>query len=188
MMKSIEDALLSWVKISTALDDEHAFFSDQKVPRPNGPYVTLRVISTKQMGLQDEKTYDYDAARPLGQEIGITLTALRSVHVSVQVWQTPTTHVSELTAVDIATRLQLGLRRPSVVTVLDGAGIAVFDVGDVRNLPALLDANFEGRAQFDLGFLANVDQVTDFIGYIASIVGTISIDRSADIDYTVTES
>lgn len=150
-MNDVEDALRAWVKASTGFDNEHVFFSDQKVPRPSGPYVTIRLGSVGMLGAVDPIEVKDAASPTAGAEIELQVRALREVSVGIQVWNAPAVAVSPaLTAVGIASKIQVGLSLPSVRDAFAVACVSVIDMGSIQNLSSLLGTDFDGRSSFDV--------------------------------------
>jgi hypothetical protein len=68
-------------------------------------------------------------------------------------------------AQQLAITLNNSLGKPSVVATLRAAGIAVSDEGDIQNLTAFLDTQFEARFAFDVSLLV-VASANDTLGSI----------------------
>lgn len=175
---AVENALRTWVKTASGLDDAHVYFNDQKIERPVGPYVTIKLDSLIPQGAVDSLTTNFDDTRDPGVEVEQRVDALREAVVSIQVWQSPT-------PVQLATTIQVGMRLPSVQDALDEAGVCPFSTNTVQNLARLLGTAFDGRAAFDAHFYIT-GSLSEFTGYITAVNGEIEIsdsDRTTDVDY-----
>lgn len=175
--EDVENALRAWVKTTSGLDDAHVFWADQHVEYPSGPFITLRITGTTQVGeLSDVQTIYHSDGAP-GQEIEKRVVDTEELTLSIQVWGAPVVSSSgKPSAVALAAQVRTGLSLPSVRQALDDAGMSVHDTGSVQNLGTLLDTEFEGRAQFDAkayyaltaseftGYISSIDLVTDFGG------------------------
>jgi hypothetical protein len=54
---------------------------------------------------------------------------------------------------------------------LNVAGLAPYDLGNIRRVDAIVETGFEGRAVLDVRMYA-VDQQSEGVGYIAEVTGT----------------
>lgn len=167
---AVEDALLAWVKIASGLDDEHAFFANQKVQRPSGTYVTVHVTSVRTLGTNDGLETNYDAGRPAGSEIELQVVGQREVAASIQVYNAATT--GSASAIELIAKIQLAATLPSVQEVLDAAGVSLFDFGDARDLSALLGTAFDGRAVLSVRTYVRLT-LSEFTAWIERLQGTV---------------
>lgn len=166
---AVEDALLAWVKLASGLDAEHAFFSNQKVQRPSGPYVTVHITSVRALGTSDGLETNYDAGRATGSEIELQVTGQREVAASIQAYNCSTTGSSS--AIELIAKIQLAATLPSVQDALEAGGVALFDFGDARDLSALLGTDFDGRAVLDVRTYVRLT-ISEFTTWIERLEGT----------------
>lgn len=162
-LEAREQAIRAWVKTASGLTDESVFFSNQKVERPASAYVTIRLGDLVPLGAVDPVTENYDADRDPGVEIEQVVEGTRSLGVSIQVFNGAV--AGALSAMNVAKKLQLGIRLPSVRDALNTAGMSPYQIGGVRNLAALLGTAFDGRAQLDVSFYVH-ETVSEFTTYI----------------------
>lgn len=168
-IQAVENAIRTWVRSGTGLDDAHVFFNDQPIPRPLGPYVTVRFTDDTQLGMVDTST-NFDETRDPGVEIEVKASTDQELNASIQVWQAPTvtpTNASDAppSAIAIALRLTKAAWLPSISGALSEAGVSLIDTGTIHNLSRLLGAQWEGRAAFDAKFYFR-DSISEFTTFI----------------------
>ncbi len=180
----IEDALRTWVKSSTGLDDDHVIWSDQTGKRPTNAYATLRIGALVPIGSVDEVAMITDLGQSAGREIELKVTGSRRFNVSVQLF-TPAT-VSGSSALALLANVQLALGLPTVRQSLADAGITPFDSGAPQNVSALSGTKFEGRSTLEVGFytLATASEYTGFIEHCTpeNYMGPPDLGTRDDID------
>lgn len=187
-IKELEDAFRThWLLPVSGLAAGRVFFEHQKYNRPaTGAYLTIRFASLAPRGV-DATVNTFDPVGPAGQELIQTTTGRRDLRVSVQVWQAPTTSREDAnpSAFDLASRLNTGIGRPRIRRRLVKSGIGIMSVGTVRDLSAVLGADFEGRAQFEiLAYVKTVD--IDRETFIEKVSGTVTIDNQ-DVPFDAVE-
>lgn len=152
-IKTLEDSLRGdWVVPVSGLSGDRVFFEHQKYKRPaTGAYVTILFVSLTPRGV-DAVVNEFDPDAAAGEEILQTVVGRRMLLARVQVWQAPTTSRDDNvpSAMELASKLNTGLGRPSVIRKLNRAVIGVLDIGGIRNLSTALGADFDGRAAFDV--------------------------------------
>lgn len=105
---------------------------------------------------------------------GVTLQTygVREMVVSVEIFTDKLTGAG--TARDLLSQAQMGLSRQSVLDNLSAAGLAVVGDSGLRDLSALVETAFEGRAQMDVTFGLSA-QVADRIMSIDGVTLTDEI-------------
>ena len=86
----LKSALRAWVRKGSGLDDKQIVWAEQDAMRLAVPFITMRLGDLVPLGATDELTNDYDAARPAGQEVEVTVNGRRSSSLSVQPFPQPT--------------------------------------------------------------------------------------------------
>lgn len=168
----LETAFVNWVKASTGLAGAAVRLSDQNAPSAfPGPSAVVKVGDSHSLGV-DEVTHDYDAGRPLGQEIVFSTKGIREVTVSVSFF-TPTT-TGNATARAMATQAQDALSLPSQRAALNQAGIGILDLGDVRWVPVVDSGVWYGQAVLELRCVLR-QTATEATGYIQTVESTTTI-------------
>lgn len=162
-----ETAIHGVIVQASGLSAQNVFWASQTadVNKPAGQHTTLQFISEIGVGLNSENILTYDENQPNGQEIGHAHVVIRELVLSLQVIGGTT--VGDGSARDIATKIQRRLKLPTVREPLSAVGLSLFDYGVVQSLPAILDADFEARAVFELRFYLREIE-TERTGYIAS--------------------
>lgn len=152
---TIRTALFQWASANSG--GNPVVWADQAAPRPARPFVTLRLNGPfRDLGA--------DELRHTGVEGEFEICGHRRLVLSVQVVGT----ADQAASLALAVALNLSLSKPSVLSALSAAGLAVSDAGDVRNLTAYLDTQFEARFAFDTTLMA-VASTSDSLGSIRSV-------------------
>lgn len=153
-LSAIQAALFGWA--SSNAPGATVVWADQAAPRPARPYVTLKVRGPfRDLGA--------DEIRHTGTEGAFEIVGHRRLTLSVQVLG-----ANNAAAQQLAITLNNSLGKPSVLATLRAAGIAVSDEGDIQNLTAFLDTQFEARFAFDVSLLV-VASANDTLGSIRSV-------------------
>lgn len=189
----IEDALRAWVKTATGLPDGQVYFANQNGPQPGAsgqlPFVTILVAGdVLRMGALDEFSTSTNLAAPAGQEITQATQGPRDLAVSVQAFGEGTiTKTGVVTAPQLLAACQTALGLESVRYALNAAGLAPYDMGEIRRLDEVVETGFQGRATLDLRFYSG-DYQSETNGYINEVSGTGTLvepglpNRSAPFD------
>jgi hypothetical protein len=150
-LSAIQAAIFQWV--TSELSGETVVWADQAAPRPARPFVTLKLRGPfRDLG--------GDEIRHTGTEGAFEIVGHRRFTVSVQ-----TVGGNVAVAQQLAIDLNTSLGKPSVLAALRAANISVSDEGDVQNLTAFLDTQFEARFAFDVSILV-VSSSGDNLGSI----------------------
>jgi hypothetical protein len=173
---AIEAALAKWAGDASGLT---AIWANQNAGQPPGDYVLLSMDGPLPVG-RDGVRYVTDLERPAGQEVESRVVGERECHLLVQAFTEAT--LGGTAANRVIARLQLALTLPSVVELLAAAGISVFDIGPIQNLPGLLEADIQGRASMRVRFYFR-DSVSEFGPFIGSVETTATIDA---VETTIT--
>jgi len=177
-----QNAIVAWIKAGTGLS--RVVWSNQSVPKPAHDFVQVRLAAVRKLG-GDELTRDQDLSRgptasdedfPLvldvpGTEIEFTVQGERELTLSIQVH----TARAVITPVALLSRLQTSLSLESVRTGLLAAGLAPTDPGVVRDLSALVDTGWEGRASLECRFQFT-ETLSEFTTFIESAPVDVDID------------
>lgn len=184
---AIEDALYSWVATSTDLP---VIWGNQNARQPEGDYIALFPDGPFSIG-QDSLRYltrDPSPAPPAeapeaGEEIEAQVVGEREGHLLLQAYS-EAAH-GALMAFKMLGKAQTALALPSVHTALSSAGISVFDTGRVQNIPALLEADIQGRASLRVRFYFR-DSASEFLTFIEKVHGSLGLFEGAPpIPFTV---
>ena len=105
----------------------------------------------------------------VGHEVANTVCGLREMTVSVQAFVgKPESGVPTTDAVQHLSVANSALGSPTVLALLDAAGLAIIDEGDVTDISEIVGDAFDSRAQFDVRFLlaANAAEHTGYIDHV----------------------
>ena len=154
----IQKALYDWIKSETdgVIPQDQIVWRNQSEPLPTRPCVSMKIISgPKRTGYQDNTVMASDTAIMIGGQ--------REMTVSIQVFGNRMIHrpLSNQMALD----LNSSLSKSSVLDRLSASGVAVCNQGEVTNLTALEETEYEERAGFDV-LLSVAENITDETGFI----------------------
>ena len=150
------------VRIATGLDANHVVMAEPESanePRPSKPYVTLKLTSPSTRSGSDVKLRSPE----LG-EGAVVVAGPRSMLCSINTYGN--THEE---AYGLAALLEASFGAWPVLDSLAPSHLAVWRIGGVTDLSALLQTGFEGRAHLDVTFgvssnlaitAATIEQVT----------------------------
>lgn len=149
---SVKDTLYTLLKASVG--SETLVFADQNAPRPPLPYWTLRLSAQRKIG-DDAYSQGVDDN---GDQL---VSGVREITVQVQRFGTD----SDVLCAD----LRDNLSRTTVLEEWQRQKIALYDLGDVLNVPYKLDnSQLEPRASVDL-FVRFGTELLDRVGVIDTV-------------------
>lgn len=172
-MNKIMDAIFGWVYLVLGdnLSQSQIIWRNQSEPLPSRPCVTLKIIDGPRPVARDANVQEYspNGFYSIGMQMEMT--------VSVQVFGT--TLNAPITAMQLALDLNSSLLRKSVLDVLNKGGVAVQGLGQIRNLSALEESQYEERSGFEIS-CGLVQNISDQPGIIAVVNGEIETDVKDD--------
>lgn len=140
--------------IQAVIGAETLVFADQNAPRPPLPYWTLRLSAQRKVG-DDAYSQGVDAN---GDQL---VSGVREITVQVQRFGPD----SDVACAD----LRDNLSRTTIMEAWQRQKIALYDVGDVLNVPYKLDnSQLEPRASVDL-FVRFGTELLDRVGWIDTV-------------------
>lgn len=152
---TVKDTLYTLVK--ALIGAETLVFADQNAPRPPLPYWTLRLAAQRAVG-EDAYSQGVDAN---GDQL---ISGVREITVQVQRFGPD----SDVACAD----LRDNLSRTTVSETWQVQKIALYDVGDVLNVPYKLDnSQLEPRSSVDL-FARFGTELLDRVGVIETVATT----------------
>jgi hypothetical protein len=160
---SIQRTLYNWMVRETdgVIDKESIIWRDGSEALPPRPCVTMKIVSGPQrVGLQDNLTYISGNQFNIGGQ--------RVMVLSVQIFGNR--QIGPM-AYQLGLDLNSGLSKLTVLDHLRAGGIAVQGQGQVNNITALEESEYEERAQFDVT-LGVAQNVVDDPGIIETAVLT----------------
>lgn len=172
---AVEDALSAYVRAATGFDMAHCYWVAPNVHRPSDgvPFATLEVIDRVPRGAVPGIQMNFDLSRS-GQEFETQHQQILDCGFRVQIFapplrgSQPAVPRGAMNAATIAERVRLSAALQSVVDALRAVGVSIWDMGNVRYIPGLAGADFEGRAVLDLRFYWG-DWVSDFTTYVETV-------------------
>ncbi len=177
----------TWAVIAQAIADTIATASGlttiwryQDQNQPALDYVDLALGPLLPQGL-DWVDESYDNTQPAHSQIALTVVGTREVTLSVQVWSQSTVEtIAKTTAEATADAIATKLRLPAARDALAAVGVVPFDPGPAEWRPAIVQANFRGRATLDVRCRMPARALQEFADYIASVAGTAKVTGTAD--------
>lgn len=129
-----------------------------KAPIPDYPYALLDILNVRDLDGYLQNTY-YDPLRS-----GVVYETLRVIDIQISIYGGD--------AIQIASKLDVGYRRPDVIGALKSDGNGLYMVEPVQNLPEMYDTNYVERAVFIISFMVcdtEVDTTDDYGSFIDTI-------------------
>ena len=160
-LAAVKLALYHWVKreCESVIPADQIVWRNQSEPMPPRPCVTMKITSgPKRTGYSDNVTYLSGDNYIVGGQ--------REMVVSVQIFGN--TQIHKPMAYQLAIDLNASLSKVTVLDRLRASGVAVFNQGEVDNITALEETEFEERAAFDV-LLGVAENVVDDPGIIEHV-------------------
>jgi hypothetical protein len=174
--RAIQDAIQAAMAAAAALPPEKVLWAFQNVNQPANPYLKLSIPGLLTKG-QDWLSQAYDATRPAGQEIELQPMGTREVAIELQAFTDEV--ADESSAHFYLDGISTALIRPSIRDLLTAVGVSIFDPQGVQYAPAVVAANFRGRATATLRSYIPAQAASEYVGYIRSFRGTLTSAGSA---------
>lgn len=157
----------------------------QPLPRPELPYLTLKLTTPAAKDGDDSR--QYEDVPPVDDDpvtqVKVTTGGIRRMSVSFQSFA-----VEQEDAYGIMCLLQSALEQLGVQQTLRRGGVAVWVIGAVADLTQVLNTGYEARAQMDVqfGVAANVTETVDVVQSVA-VDGTVKTQGGTTVqdDFTV---
>lgn len=163
--EEINKTLRDTVKSILGIENEQYYLvikENINAPRPRNPHCIVKVLST--LPLSEEEVSRVGIS---DTEVEVTYKALRKIIASFSFYR----ESDDDTYGDpmyLASKVRLGLTRPSSLSVLDSGGLGVMKRGTVKNITQRIDNGFEPRANLTVEF-SLVDTDTETIEIIESV-------------------
>lgn len=169
-IEAIEKALIAWLRASTGLAADAVYLAHQNVvSRFPGPACVLTIGDIINPGSDDELKWDFDAARPPGQEIVYATSGWRVTTATISFFAHGT--VGDSTARGLAIRAQAALRLPTQRANLNAAGVGVLDEGTIRWVPVVDSGQWHGQAVLEVRICVRTT-ASEATGYIETFEAT----------------
>jgi len=153
----VQKTIYSWIKneLSGSIPPEQIIWRQQSEPLPPRPCVTMKITGgPSRVGFNDNAVYDTAGRFKIGGQ--------RTMVVSIQIFGDSRLNPK---AYQVAIDLNASLEKMTVLDRLRSGGVAAQLKGDVTNLTALEETEYEERAQFDVT-LGVAENITDEPGII----------------------
>jgi hypothetical protein len=180
----MQTALVAWLR-GAGFDAQRVYLAEQDGFSPDelgdDAFATLKLRSFATAGPEVVRIVHEDADP--GEEIEYRVQSHGILVVGVQA-HTPKT-VGDNSALAKLRRACTRLALPSVHKALSAAGLSLASAGDVLDVSTRLDTRWRGRASVELRFNA-LDDVSERLGYIATVEGTVGLDDETSTPFSVT--
>lgn len=184
----VEQAIISWVRQATGLDDQSVIIAEQNGLSPAATKacaVTIKLGDSRAIGVDSQEQVAVDT---VGRNITMQATGSREMIVEMRGFGSSVTG-------DTSARALLELVRSwapfdSVRDVLNAAGLGLLDLGTVQHLPKVVNAGWESQAFFEARFCVLVTP-QQTVPYIAKVNGELEItsvdgETTEEVPFTAT--
>lgn len=153
-INEIESAWLNFVQSAIGLNfpDHTAIFSQQDGPRPDKPYLTLKLTGPFRVTTTDPRTFDSDSNT-------FKFAGYRRFNLSIQSYG--------LENLDVLDEIILGTQDPEYKSILKDCDIGIESRGNVTDITSLISTKWEKRGSLDISFITSKIKLTN-IGLIES--------------------
>lgn len=172
---AVRKALVAAVRAATGLDQNHVVMAEPEVanaPRPGLPYIDMKVTGVKRFG---DDVKDQIGAPDAQGNIIVNHGGPRGMTVEFVSFAS-----SHEGAADLMVLWQAYLDTDLIQTLLRAAGIAVWLIGEVRDVSELLEAGYEGRSGMSTSF-GLASNLTLTVQTIQQVTVTGQVDTNASI-------
>lgn len=173
---AIENAIHDQIVLASGLDPTKVIWDSQSRERPPSDFIDLNISELETLDpATNEEEQSYDANRPNGSQIQITTVEDVELKVMIQYYAVPPSGKTTAHARLAAVRTYLG--REDVTDALWEDWIGLTNVGAVKRIPKVLEAEYESRAMFEATFRFKLSstQFTTWIEHVnakATLTGT----------------
>lgn len=174
-----EDALRAWVVAATSLLDASVVFGEQNGTRPpTGPQIIITLGNVNSLGVDEYVQVEEDIG---AHTVDFEARGVREVMVQFRAYSPDAT--GDSTARALLSQVQLRSSFDSIRQALNNAGLGLLELGEVQNLPRVVNAGWESQANLECRFCV-VQTATETIPYIELVNGDgkVSSPGSNDLD------
>lgn len=161
----VEDAIHEWVTAGSGLAPGQVIWSQQEGPRPAGAFISLRVMSLRQVGHDWLDVIDVENPEP-GAEVEQRSRGVRELQLGVQAFAGPGT--GSTSGLSLLNGIVAAANLPTRRDALNAAGVGVLGFGPSQSIDGMLGTSFEPRAMLDVR-LALVSELSELSTYIQSV-------------------
>ncbi len=148
---TIKSSLFNWLNTEFG-GGLTPIFARQNSPRPQKPYATIQLQSLSMMGQDELRSIDDSGIATIGGQ--------RKMTIDLNIYGPD--------ALGLMHQAQSSLSKQSVLDAFYESEIAIWNVGDAKDLTALLETNWEERAQMDV-FIGFANNINDDLGIIEKV-------------------
>jgi len=181
----VGDAIQAAIVRASGLAASQVVWKDQDRGQPLTDYVALRLGGGITLGI-DYIQSSTDLTRPLGQEIELKVRGRREVPLEVECFTSESVSSRSGSALELCSRIMAGLTLPSVRAILAAQDVSPFDPGTPNWIPDVPSTRFRGRAVATVRCYMPPPTAVEYVGFIARVSGTVTIQGGANGDQTQT--
>lgn len=171
----IHDAVQQAMVTASGLPTGRVIWKYQNANAPTQSYVAMRFSVARTVGY-DYKQYDYDALRPIAQEVRARVRGTREVVLEVECFTDSTADSQSAWA--LAELVKSALLLDSVRGKMAEVELTPFDPGEVNYVPDVPNTTFRGRATLSIRCYVPATAAEEFFSYIDNISGEITAEGS----------
>ncbi len=168
---AIENSIQTILTAASGLAGTNVVWADTDRDRPVGDYMALRIDEDQHIGTPENSVRD-NPAPVAGEEILLASKNVAEFEVAIQAFSA--LKVSTGAAPSARARLNAlrsKLEGEAMVEVIEAAGLALVDLGSVRNMPRVLETQYQGRATLVLKFRIS-DEIEEATTYIETAISS----------------
>lgn len=156
----IENQIKTWVKNETLLADSQVISANDNHTRPTGQYVTVKIYDAVKIGHDT-----YNAIASTNNTVNLNYSGVRKIMISINLFRDGLD-----TAQNQMAKLVSSFNRIDTGIYFESLNMGIIDSSEVRDLPSLVNNNWEERKQCDF-FIYVVDNDTVNVESIEHISG-----------------
>jgi hypothetical protein len=167
-LQAIQDGIYDWIFSVTSnvsyvsVGAEQIVWREQAAALPPRPAIGLKLLTGPM------RVGSFDDVLNAGDDTNCVVGGQRTISVSIQLYgdQSSTFSLNQLAA-----DLSASLTKATILETLYSKGIAIFDIGDISDISAVEESEFEKRLNFDIviGVAENVEDQPGFIETVGTI-------------------
>jgi len=157
---TIENEIKTWIKATTGLYDGLVISQNDNHARPVGQYATVRIFDAVKLGHDT-----YTAIASINNTVNLNYSGVRKIMIGINIYRD-----SIETSQDQMAKLVSSFNRLDTAIYFESLNMGIIDSSEVRDLPELVNDNWEERKQCDF-FIYVVDDETVNVESIEHISG-----------------
>ena len=157
---TIENNIKNWIRTETGLSSGNVISQNDNHPRPIGQYATVRIFDAVVIGHDT-----FTTTNSINDTVNLNYKGLRRIMVGVNIYRDGT-----VTAQNQMARLVSSFNRIDTGYYFSDLGYGIINSSEIRDLPELVNNNWENRKQCDF-FIYVTDDETINIEAITKVSG-----------------